>query len=47
MRCLMRPVRGDFLYTQEEIDLLCRQIHTLRAAGADGFVIGALTPVAA
>ena len=38
------PRAGDFLYTQEEIDLLCRQITALRAAGADGFVIGALTP---
>ncbi len=44
VRCLMRPRAGDFLYTKEEIDLLCMQIKTLRAAGADGFVIGALTP---
>lgn len=44
VRCLMRPRAGDFLYTKEEINLLCRQIETLRAAGADGFVIGALTP---
>ena len=34
VRCLMRPRAGDFLYTQEEIDLLCRQITALRAAGA-------------
>lgn len=44
VRCLMRPRAGDFLYTQEEVDLLCRQITALRATGADGFVIGALTP---
>lgn len=44
VRCLMRPRAGDFLYSQEEIDLLCAQIQTLREAGADGFVIGALTP---
>ena len=44
VRCLMRPRAGDFLYTQEEISLLCRQITALRASGADGFVIGALTP---
>lgn len=44
VRCLMRPRAGDFLYTKEEIDLLCHQIKTLHAAGADGFVIGALTP---
>ena len=43
VRCLMRPRAGDFLYTPEEIDLLCDQIAALRAAGADGFVIGALT----
>lgn len=44
VRCLMRPRAGDFLYSPEEIDLLCSQIRTLRKAGADGFVIGALTP---
>ena len=44
VRCLMRPRAGDFLYTRDEIELLCRQIGTLRDAGADGFVIGALTP---
>ena len=44
VRCLMRPPAGDFLYTKDEIDLLCAQIHTLRDTGADGFVIGALTP---
>jgi len=40
----MRPRAGDFLYTRDELELLCRQIETLRSAGADGFVIGALTP---
>lgn len=44
VRCLMRPRAGDFLYTKEEIDLLCAQIKTLKAAGADGFVVGTLTP---
>lgn len=44
VRCLMRPRAGDFLYTAEEIELLCKQIRHLRAAGADGFVLGALTP---
>ena len=44
VRCLMRPRAGDFLYTSWEIDLLCAQIEALKAAGADGFVIGALTP---
>jgi len=44
IRCLMRPRAGDFLYTPEEIDLMAQQIRSLKAAGADGFVIGCLTP---
>lgn len=44
IRCLMRPRAGDFLYTAEEIALLCQQIRELKAAGADGFVIGCLQP---
>ena len=43
MRCLMRPRPGDFLYTEDELALLCAQMPVLRTAGADGFVIGALT----
>ena len=43
VRCLMRPRPGDFLYTPEELELLKMQIHQLKAAGADGFVIGCLT----
>ena len=33
VRCLMRPRAGDFLYTRDELELLCRQIETLRSAG--------------
>ena len=44
IRCLMRPRAGDFLYTKEELELMCCQIHSLKQAGADGFVIGCLTP---
>ena len=44
IRCLMRPRAGDFLYTEEELALLRLQIAELREAGADGFVIGCLTP---
>lgn len=44
VRCLMRPRPGDFLYTPEELALLALQLAELRAAGADGFVIGCLTP---
>ena len=43
VRCLMRPRAGDFLYTPEELELLRQQILQLKAAGADGFVIGCLT----
>ena len=44
VRCLMRPRAGDFLYTKEEIQMMAVQMESLRAAGADGFVIGCLTP---
>ena len=43
VRCLMRTRPGDFLYTPEELELLRMQILQLKAAGADGFVIGCLT----
>ena len=44
VRCLMRPRGGDFLYAMEEIRMMAAQIEQLRALGADGFVIGCLTP---
>ena len=44
IRCLMRPRAGDFLYTPEEIEQMVMQIHVLRQLGANGFVIGCLTP---
>ena len=44
VRCLMRPRAGDFLYTPEELEMLRLQILQLKSAGADGFVIGCLTP---
>ena len=44
VRCLMRPRAGDFLYTSEELEMLRQQILLLKNAGADGFVIGCLTP---
>lgn len=43
IRCLMRPRPGDFLYTPEEIQMMCHQISALRSAGASGFVVGGLT----
>ncbi len=44
IRCLMRPRAGDFLYRAEELALLREQILELKEAGADGFVLGCLTP---
>ena len=44
IRCLMRHRPGDFFYTAHELDLLREQIIELKQAGADGFVIGCLTP---
>ncbi len=44
IRCLMRPRAGDFLYTREEIEMMAMQMQELRSWGANGFVIGCLTP---
>ena len=44
VRCLIRPRFGDFLYSDHEVELMARQIINLKACGADGFVIGCLTP---
>ena len=44
IRCLMRPRAGDFLYTKEELSLMAMQMLELQRHGADGFVIGCLTP---
>ena len=44
VRCLMRTRGGDFLYTAEEIRQMAAEITMLKTAGADGFVIGCLTP---
>ena len=41
---LIRPRAGDFVYSPEEADLMAQQIEEALEAGADGIVIGALTP---
>lgn len=41
---LIRPRFGDFLYTPHEAAVICREIDTFRRAGAEGVVIGSLTP---
>ena len=41
---LIRPRFGDFLYSQPEMEEMCTEIQAFRALGANGVVIGALTP---
>ena len=44
VRVLLRPALRRFLYTESEFELLCRQVKRFAALGADGIVIGVLTP---
>jgi copper homeostasis protein len=41
---LVRPRGGDFVYSGDEEDVMSRDIRAVKAAGADGVVVGALTP---
>lgn len=41
---LLRPRFGDFLYSTEELEILCRQARMFAKAGANNLVIGCLTP---
>jgi copper homeostasis protein len=43
LNILVRPRGGDFLYSEDEYDILCRDAEICRKAGADGVVIGFLT----
>lgn len=44
VRVLLRPRCGDFLYADDEFELLRRQVRRFAALGADGVVIGVLRP---
>ena len=39
---LIRPRYGDFLYTEEETQMMEEDIQSLTALGADGIVVGSL-----
>lgn len=41
---LIRPRFGDFLYTEAEMEQMMEEITTFRKLGANGVVIGCLTP---
>lgn len=41
---LLRPRFGDFLYSEEEMEILIKQAALFSKAGADNLVIGCLTP---
>lgn len=43
---LVRPRGGGFVYDADEEDVMARDIRAAKAAGANGVVIGALTPEA-
>ena len=40
---IIRPRGGDFLYTDEEFEIMCQDIITAKDLGADGIVSGVLT----
>lgn len=44
MHVLIRPREGDFVYTDDEFVLMAEDIRLAKRLGADGVVIGALTP---
>lgn len=44
VRVLLRPRFGDFLYTEHEFAVIKRETELYKEAGADGVVIGCLTP---
>ena len=42
IRSMIRPRGGDFLYSEDELEMMIMQIKTLKSAGSNGFVIGCL-----
>jgi copper homeostasis protein len=44
LQVIIRPRGGDFLYSKEEIEVMREDIRVAKDLGADGVVIGCLTP---
>jgi copper homeostasis protein len=43
LHVLVRPRTGDFLYTDDELDVMRRDVEQVKTLGVDGIVLGALT----
>lgn len=44
IHALIRPRNGDFLYSDNEIQIMCRDIEIAKSIGVNGIVCGVLTP---
>lgn len=40
---MIRPRGGDFLYSEQEVEVMRRDIQLMKSHGADGLVLGLLT----
>lgn len=40
---MIRPRGGDFLYSDQEVEVMQKDIELMKSHGADGLVFGALT----
>lgn len=41
---ILRPRAGDFLYTEMEFDVMCKDLEAIKASGVNGVVLGLLLP---
>jgi copper homeostasis protein len=41
---MIRPRAGDFVYSQEELDVMFEDIELFKSVGISGVVLGALNP---